>query len=169
MRKVILFLLGICSVWTAPVLAASAPQAPKALERTFAMIKPEAVQSNKSGHIIARIETEGLSVVAIKMVSLSKAEAGKFYDVHKGRPFYQELVDYISSGPVIVMVIEGENAVEGYRKLMGSTDPRKAPPGTLRGDFGVSIQKNAVHGSDSGENADKEVAFFFAEEQIYKR
>lgn len=168
MKKMIALLCMGCAL-----LSAKEPdiqtEAVKPLQKTFSMIKPDAVESNKMGHIIARIEDEGFHVTAIKMTMLTKEEASAFYSVHKERPFFNALVDYMTSGPVVAMVVEKDNAVDGYRKLMGATDPMKAAPGTLRGDFGKSIDKNAVHGSDSLENADKEIAFFFSGEQIQAR
>lgn len=139
------------------------------IERTFGMIKPDAVQGNKVGHILARIEEQGFQIAGMKMVTLTKEQASEFYAVHRDRPFFDELVNQISSSPVVVFVIEGKDAVESYRKLMGATDPMKASPGTLRGDFGLSLSKNAVHGSDSFDNAIKEIAFIFSGEEIYSR
>jgi nucleoside-diphosphate kinase len=136
-------------------------------QQTLAIVKPDAVAAKKSGPIIADIEGNGLRVVAMKMTWLSKDQAAIFYSVHKERPFYRSLVEFMSSGPIVAMVLEGENAVESYRKLMGATDPAKASGGTLRKQFGTSIDHNAVHGSDSAENAKKEIAFFFSEGQIY--
>ncbi|MES2122640.1 MAG: nucleoside-diphosphate kinase [Chlamydiota bacterium] len=169
MKKWMMIFSMACSLLSAkearPVEASVAtPQ-----QKTFSMIKPDAVAANKIGHIVARIEDEGFHVVAMKMTTLSKEEASSFYSVHKERPFFNELVDYITSGPVVAMVVEKNNAVENYRKLMGATDPLKAAPGTLRGDFGKSIDKNAVHGSDSIENADIEIAFFFSDNQVQDR
>ncbi len=140
-----------------------------AIERTLSIIKPDAVAKNVIGQIYARFEGAGLKVIAAKMVHLSREEAGRFYAVHKERPFFKDLVDFMVSGPVMVQVLEGENAVLKNRELMGATDPKKAEKGTIRADFAESIDANAVHGSDSVENARNEVAFFFPESQIYSR
>ncbi len=137
------------------------------MERTLSIIKPDAVAKNVIGKIIDRFESAGLKIAAMKMLKLSKEEAGKFYEVHKERPFFNDLVEYMSSGPVVVMVLEGEGAVAKNRELMGATDPKEAKPGTIRADFAESIEANAVHGSDSLENAQKEIAFFFAQREIY--
>jgi len=137
------------------------------MERTLSIIKPDAVEKNVIGKIVDRFETNGLRVAAMKMVRLSKEDAARFYEVHKERPFFNDLVEYMTSGPVVVMVLEGENAVAKNRELMGATDPKEAAPGTIRADFAESIEANAVHGSDSLENAQKEIAFFFAQREIY--
>jgi len=136
------------------------------MERTLSIIKPDAVAKNVIGKIIDRFETNGLRIAAMKKIKLTKEDAGKFYEVHKERPFYNDLCEYMSSGPVVVMVLEGDNAVALNRKLMGATNPKEAEPGTIRADFAESIEANAVHGSDSLENAKKEIAFFFAEREI---
>ena len=136
------------------------------MERTLSIIKPDAVAKNVIGKIIDRFETNGLRVAAMKKIKLSKEDAAKFYEVHKERPFFNDLVEYMTSGPVVVMVLEGENAVAKNRELMGATDPKEAAPGTIRADFATSIEANAVHGSDSLENAQKEIAFFFAQREI---
>jgi nucleoside-diphosphate kinase len=136
------------------------------MERTLSIIKPDAVAKNVIGKIIDRFETNGLRVAAMKKIRLSKEDAAKFYEVHKERPFFNDLVEYMTSGPVVVMVLEGENAVAKNRELMGATDPKEAAPGTIRADFAESIEANAVHGSDSLENAQKEIAFFFAGREI---
>ncbi|BAF69509.1 nucleoside-diphosphate kinase [Nitratiruptor sp. SB155-2] len=136
------------------------------MERTLSIIKPDAVAKNVIGKIIDRFETNGLRIAAMKKIQLSKNDAAKFYEVHKERPFFNDLVDYMTSGPVVVMVLEGENAVAKNRELMGATDPKEAKPGTIRADFAESIEANAVHGSDSLENAQKEIAFFFAQREI---
>lgn len=138
-------------------------------EVTLSIIKPDAVDGNHIGDIIAHFEKNGLRVAAIKMKKLSQKEGGDFYSVHKERPFYNELVDFISSGPVVVMVLEGDNAVAKNRELMGATNPEEAAEGTIRKRFASSIGKNAVHGSDSAENAAKEVRFFFTNEEISSR
>ena len=131
--------------------------------RTFTMIKPDAFAAGHSGAILNHILTAGYRLVALKMVHLSKQSAGQFYAVHKERPFYGELVEYMTSGPVFISVLEGENAVAEHRKIMGATDPKKADAGTIRADFAESIQANCVHGSDSLENAKIEIAQFFPE------
>ncbi|MBS0604360.1 MAG: nucleoside-diphosphate kinase [Verrucomicrobia bacterium] len=151
-----------------PVFSQEKP-APKQIQRTLSIIKPDAVAANKIGPIVANIEGAGLKVVAMRMTWMTNDQASIFYAVHKDRPFYKSLVEFMSSGPVVAMVLEGDNAVDSYRKLMGATDPAKAAPGTLRKQFGTSVEHNAVHGSDSVENAKKEIAFFFNESQIYSK
>jgi len=141
----------------------------KQKECTLSIIKPDAVEANHIGEIIARFEKAGLRVAAIKMVQLTKPEAMQFYAIHKDRPFYSSLVSFISSGPVIVMVLEGENAVALNREIMGATDPKKADSGTLRADYASSIERNAVHGSDSLQNGCREINFFFKPQDIHKR
>jgi len=136
------------------------------MERTLSIIKPDAVAKNVIGKIIDRFESNGLRIAAMKKIKLTKDDAAKFYEVHKERPFFNDLCEYMSSGPVVVMVLEGENAVAKNRELMGATDPKEAAPGTIRADFAESIEANAVHGSDSLENAKKEIAFFFSEREI---
>ncbi len=136
------------------------------MERTLSIIKPDAVAKNVIGKIIDRFESNGLRIAAMKKVQLTKDDAAKFYEVHKERPFFNDLVEYMTSGPVVVMVLEGENAVAKNRELMGATNPKEAAPGTIRADFAQSIEANAVHGSDSLENADKEIRFFFAQREI---
>ena len=136
------------------------------MEKTLSIIKPDAVAKNVIGKIIDRFESNGLRIAAMKKIKLTKEDAAKFYEVHKERPFFNDLCEYMSSGPVVVMVLEGENAVAKNRELMGATDPKEAKPGTIRADFAESIEANAVHGSDSLENAKKEIAFFFAEREI---
>ena len=140
-----------------------------AIQRTLSIIKPDAVAKNVIGQIIARFEGAGLKVVAGRLVQLSAAEAGQFYAVHKERPFFKDLVDFIISGPVFVQVLEGEDAIAKNRDLMGATDPKKAAPGTIRADFAESIDANAVHGSDAPETAAVEVAFFFPGMNVYSR
>jgi nucleoside-diphosphate kinase len=140
-----------------------------AIERTLSIIKPDAVAKNVIGQIISRFEAAGLKVVAGRLVQLSRAEAEQFYAVHKARPFFKDLVDFMVSGPVFVQALEGENAVLKNRDLMGATDPKKAEPGTIRADFADSIDANAVHGSDAVETAAVEVAFFFPGLNIYSR
>jgi len=140
-----------------------------AIERTLSIIKPDAVAKNVIGKIYQRFEDAGLKIVAAKMVWLSEKEAAAFYAVHKERPFFADLVRFMTSGPVMVQVLEGENAIAKNRELMGATDPKKALPGTIRADFAESIDANAVHGSDAPETARSEIAFFFPEMAIYSR
>jgi len=137
------------------------------MERTLSIIKPDAVKKNVIGKIVDRFESNGLRIAAMKKLQLSEQDAGEFYAVHKERPFFGELVEFMTSGPVVVMVLEGENAVAKNRELMGATNPKEAAPGTIRADFAESIDANAVHGSDSLENAQKEIAFFFAQREIH--
>jgi nucleoside-diphosphate kinase len=139
------------------------------VERTLSIIKPDAVKKNAIGQILARFEKAGLRIVAARMMHLSRTEAEGFYAVHRERPFFGELVKFMISGPVLIQVLEGENAVAKNRELMGATDPRKAEKGTIRADFADSIDANAVHGSDSVENARTEVSYFFKSDQIFKR
>ena len=136
------------------------------MEQTLSIIKPDAVKKGVIGKIISRFETNGLRIEAAKKLQLSTDDAKKFYEVHKERPFYGELVEFMTSGPVVVMVLEGEGAVAKNRELMGATNPKEAAPGTIRADFAESIDANAVHGSDSLENAKNEIAFFFAKREI---
>src|SRR3954471_9630045 len=140
-----------------------------AVERTLSIIKPDAVAKNVIGEILARFEKSGLKVVAARMVHLSRAEAEGFYAVHKSRPFFKDLVEFMISGPVVVQVLEGENAIQKNRDLMGATDPRKADKGTIRADFAQSIDANAVHGSDAAETASSEIAYFFPQSHVYSR
>jgi nucleoside-diphosphate kinase len=131
------------------------------MEKTFSIIKPNAVKANRIGRIITMMEEEGLRVVDAKLKTLSKSEAEGFYAEHKERPFFNSLVGFMTSGPVLLMTLEGEGAVEKYRKLMGATDPAKAAPGTIRKIYGESLEANSVHGSDSAASAQREVAYFF--------
>jgi nucleoside-diphosphate kinase len=140
-----------------------------AVERTLSIIKPDAVAKNVIGKIYTRFENAGLKVIASKMVHLSQAEAEGFYAVHKARPFFNDLVKFMISGPVMVQVLEGEGAVLKNRDLMGATNPKEAAAGTIRADFAESIDANAVHGSDSAENAAIEIAYFFPSSQVYSR
>ena len=140
-----------------------------ALERTLSIIKPDAVAKNVIGEIYARFEKAGLKIVAAKMKQLSRQEAEGFYAVHRARPFFGALVDFMVSGPVMVQVLEGENAIARNRELMGATDPKKADAGTIRADFADSIDANAVHGSDAAETARVEIAYFFPALNIYSR
>lgn len=138
-------------------------------ERTLSIIKPDAVAKNVIGQIYARFEAAGLKVVAARMAHLSRSQAEAFYGVHKERPFFKDLVDFMISGPVMIQVLEGENAIQKNRDLMGATDPRKADPGTIRADFADSIDANAVHGSDGPDTARQEVSFFFSGLNIHSR
>ena len=138
-------------------------------ERTLSIIKPDAVAKNVIGEIYSRFEKAGLKVVAGRMTQLSRAEAEGFYAVHKGRPFFNDLVNFMISGPVMIQVLEGEGAILKNRDLMGATDPKKAAPGTIRADFADSIDANAVHGSDAPETAAVEVAYFFPALNVYSR
>lgn len=140
-----------------------------AVERTLSIIKPDAVAKNVIGEIYARFEKNGLKIVAARMRQLSRAEAEAFYGVHRARPFFKDLVDFMVSGPIMVQALEGENAIAKNRELMGATDPKKAEKGTIRADFADSIDANAVHGSDSPETAAVEVAFFFPGLEIHSR
>ena len=140
-----------------------------AVERTLSIIKPDAVAKNVVGQIIARFESAGLKVIAARMMQLSTADAQAFYAVHRERPFFKDLVSFMISGPVMVQVLEGENAILKNRELMGATDPKKAEKGTIRADFADSIDANAVHGSDAAETAAAEIAFFFPSMQIHSR
>lgn len=140
-----------------------------ALERTLSIIKPDAVGKNVIGKIYSRFETAGLRIVAARMMHLSTTQAEGFYAEHRERPFFRALVDFMTSGPVIVQVLEGENAVAKHRELMGATDPRKADAGTIRADFASSIDENAVHGSDSAASAAREIAYFFSSLDICSR
>ncbi len=138
-------------------------------ERTLSIVKPDGVQKNVIGNVYHRFEQAGLTIVAARMKRLSQAEAEGFYEVHRARPFFKDLVTYMTSGPVMIQVLEGENAVQKNRDLMGATDPKKAAPGTIRADLADSIEANTVHGSDSLENAAREIAYFFAETEICPR
>ena len=139
------------------------------MEQTLSIIKPDAVAKNAIGDIIHSFEKEGLKVVAAKMVHLSEVEAKGFYAVHKERPFFKDLVEFMISGPIMVQVLEGENAIARNRELMGATDPKKAAAGTIRADFAASIDANAVHGSDGPETAAVEVSYFFPQLNVYSR
>ncbi len=140
-----------------------------AVERTLSIVKPDAVAKNLIGEIYSRFEKGGLAIVATKMIRLSPDVAGGFYAEHRGKPFYDPLIEYMCSGPVTVQVLEGENAVGVNRQLMGATDPSEAAPGTIRADFAQSIDANAVHGSDSPESAAREIAYFFSTDEICPR
>jgi nucleoside-diphosphate kinase len=140
-----------------------------ALERTLSIIKPDAVRKNAIGQILARFEAAGLRIVAARMMHLSRAEAEGFYAVHRGRPFFNDLVQFMTSGPVLVQVLEGEHAIAKNRELMGATDPKKAAKGTIRADFADSIDANAVHGSDAPDTAKTEIGYFFAASEVHSR
>ena len=137
------------------------------VQQTLALVKPEAVEGSKVGQIIARFEGSGLKVVGLRMMRLTKRKANRFYSQHKDKPFFPALVTYMTSGPIVAMVLEGPDAVEKARQLEGATDPKKAAAGTIRADFGKDIQANAVHGSDSLESAKREISFFFKQSEIF--
>ena len=140
-----------------------------AVERTLSIITPDAVASNVIGEIYARFEKAGLRIAAARMLWLSRADAEGFYAVHRERPFFRDLVDFMTTGPVMIQVLEGESAIARNRELMGATDPKKAAQGTIRADFAQSIDANAVHGSDAPETAEKEIAYFFPAHTVYRR
>jgi nucleoside-diphosphate kinase len=140
-----------------------------AIERTLSIIKPDGVEKNIIGEIYRRFESAGLQIIAARMMHLSQEQAGAFYAVHKERPFYKDLVAYMTSGPVMVQALEGENAIAVHREIMGATNPADAAAGTIRADFANSIEENAVHGSDGAETARNEIAFFFTDDQICPR
>ena len=137
-----------------------------AIERTFSIIKPDATKRNLTGKIIDRFESNGLRIIASKRIHMTREQAGKFYGVHKGRPFYNDLVDFMISGPVVVQVLEGENAIAKNREIMGATNPAEADKGTIRKDFAESIDANSVHGSDAPETAAEEIKFFFSDDEL---
>jgi nucleoside-diphosphate kinase len=139
------------------------------IERTLSIVKPDGVQKNLIGEIYRRFEQAGLRIVAARMLHLTQSQAEGFYAVHRERPFYRDLVRYMTSGPVIVQVLEGENAIERHREIMGATDPRKAAKGTIRADFAASIEENVCHGSDGPETAAQEIAYFFSQIDICPR
>ena len=139
------------------------------MERTLSIIKPDAVANNVIGEIYSRFESAGFKIVAAKMLHLDEITAGGFYTVHKDRPFFNDLVSFMTSGPIIVQVLEGENAVAKHREIMGATNPKEAASGTIRADFAESLDENAVHGSDSIENAAIEITYFFGEDGVYPR
>ena len=140
-----------------------------ALERTLSIVKPDGVNKNVIGDVYQRFEKAGLRIVGARMLCLSQANAEAFYGIHRERPFFKDLVKYMTSGPVMVQVLEGDNAVARNRDIMGATDPKKAAPGTIRADLADSIEANVVHGSDSLENAAREIAFFFSETELCPR
>lgn len=137
-----------------------------AVERTLSIIKPDAVEKNAAGAILKAIQDSGLRVIALKMIRLTEQQAGGFYAVHKARPFFADLVKFMTSGPVVVSVLEGEGAIARWRDLMGPTDSKKAPKGTIRGDFGTDVERNASHGSDAPETARVEISYFFNASEI---
>ena len=140
-----------------------------AVERTFSIVKPDAVARNLIGEIYTRFENNGLRIVAARMMRLSREQAEGFYAEHDGKPFFGDLVAYMTSGPVVVQVLEGDNAIAENRRLMGATNPKEADPGTIRADFAESVEANAVHGSDSPTSAAREIAYFFSKEEICER
>jgi len=137
------------------------------MERTYLMVKPDGVQRGLAGEIIARIEKRGFKIAALKMLRISRELAEKHYGEHVGKPFFESLVGFITSGPVVAMVVEGKDAVSAVREMMGATDPLKALPGTIRGTYGIDIGRNIIHGSDSKESAAREIALFFKEEELW--
>ena len=139
------------------------------MERTLVLVKPDAMERDLGGAILARLEASGLKIAALKMVHVDEALANRHYAIHVNKPFFKDLIAYITSYPIIAAVFEGANAVEVARKTMGATDPKKAEPGTIRKDFGLDIQRNSVHGSDSRENAATEINLYFADKEIFKR
>jgi len=139
---------------------------PLPVERTFFMIKPDGYERRLVGEIISRIEKKGLKIVAMKLKKLTREEAERLYAVHKGKPFFEELVEFVTRGPVVLMVIEGDSAISAVRNLLGPTDGRKAPPGTIRGDYALSVSENIAHASDSSEAAKYEISLFFDEDEI---
>jgi nucleoside-diphosphate kinase len=140
-----------------------------AQERTLSIVKPDGVSRNLIGQVYSRLEKAELRIIAARMVHLSQREAEGFYAVHRERPFFKDLVKYMTSGPVVVQVLEGENAIARYREIMGATDPKKAAPGTIRADFALSIEQNVVHGSDAAETAAGEIAYFFRTTELHPR
>jgi nucleoside-diphosphate kinase len=140
-----------------------------AVERTLSIVKPDAIAKNTIGKIYSRFEDNGLRIVAAKMLHLSQEQAEKFYAVHRERPFFHDLVNFMTSGPIMVQVLEGEDAIAKHREIMGATDPSKAAPGTIRADFADNVEENAVHGSDGSETAAAEIEFFFTGTELYPR
>ena len=136
------------------------------MQRTLVLVKPDGVQRGLAGEIISRLERKGLKITALKMLQMDRALAERHYDVHRDKPFFSSLVEFITSSPVVAAVVEGTEAVEVVRRMMGETDPLKSAPGTIRGDFGLELEQNLIHGSDSEENAQKEIATFFSEKEI---
>jgi nucleoside-diphosphate kinase len=138
------------------------------MERSLVLIKPDAMQRGLAGTIIGRLQGEGLKLVALRMLHMDRALAERHYAIHREKPFFKDLVDYIISTPIVAAIFEGEGAVERIRKLMGATDPARAAPGTIRRDYGLDVQRNSTHASDSPENAEKEIALFFTKKEIFK-
>ena len=136
------------------------------MERTLAIVKPDAVRRGLTGDILKRIESSELKIVALRKIQLSRADAERFYEVHKAKPFFKGLCDYMTSGPVVVAVLQGEGAITKWRQLMGATDPKKADPGTIRKDFGLNVEQNSTHGSDAPETAAQEISFFFPTREL---
>ena len=136
------------------------------MERTFAIVKPDAVRRGLTGDILKRIESSELKIVGLRKIQLSRADAERFYEVHKAKPFFKGLCDYMTSGPVVVAVLQGERAITKWRQLMGATDPKKADPGTIRKDFGLDVEQNSTHGSDAPETAAQEISFFFPTREL---
>jgi nucleoside-diphosphate kinase len=136
------------------------------MERTFAIVKPDAVRRGLTGDILKRIESSELKIVGLRKIQLSRADAERFYEVHKSKPFFKGLCDYMTSGPVVVAVLQGEGAITKWRQLMGATDPKKADPGTIRKDFGLDVEQNSTHGSDAPETAAQEISFFFPTREL---
>jgi nucleoside-diphosphate kinase len=155
--------------YNARLICSPEPELPMALERTLSIVKPDGVARNLIGDVYHRFERAGLCVVAARMLHLTQRQAEGFYAVHRERPFFRDLCAYMTSGPVMVQVLEGEAAVARNREIMGATDPKKAAPGTIRADLATSIEENVVHGSDSAENAAREIAYFFAETALCPR
>ena len=139
------------------------------MERTLILVKPDAMERNLGGAVLARLEGAGLKLVALKMLHIDEALANQHYAIHTGKPFFKDLIEYITSYPVIAAVFEGENAVEVARRTMGATNPQKAEAGTIRRDFGIDLERNSVHGSDSPENAEKEISLFFTKKEFVER
>jgi len=137
------------------------------MERSLVLVKPDAMQRNLAGTVISRLEAEGLRMVALKMLDMDRALAERHYAIHADKPFFADLIEYITSSPIVAAVFEGEGAIELIRKVMGATDPAKAEPGTIRADFGLDVQRNVVHGSDSKETAEKEINLFFSAREIF--
>ncbi len=136
------------------------------MDKSLVLIKPDGTRRNLTGAIIARFESAGLRLVGLKMLHMDRQLAERHYDIHKGKPFFRELVDYITSGPIVAAVVQGDRVVERARKLMGATDPAKAEPGTIRADFGLNIQENTVHGSDAPATAEREIRLFFSDKEL---
>ena len=136
------------------------------MERTLAIVKPDAVRRGLTGDILKRIESSELKIIGLRKIQLSRADAERFYEVHKAKPFFKGLCDYMTSGPVVVAVLQGEGAITKWRQLMGATDPKKADPGTIRKDFGIDVEQNSTHGSDAPETAAQEISFFFPTREL---